>query len=120
MLNLTGAFAMWTDVAEKLGGKRSTPGFEYECVGKYNYSKAELSVSCGAARLVCSLCRVCHVEVTDASLGAAVQVMVEVISMCKSLASVMAQAEPALGPILRCHAMLLHQHPGEGMAGQRH
>jgi hypothetical protein len=31
-------------VAEKLGGRKTTPGFEYQCVGRYNYNKAELTV----------------------------------------------------------------------------
>ena len=54
-----------------MGGKKDTPGFEYECIGKYNYSKDELSV------------------------------FVDMISMCKSLADVMARAEADLGPLIR-------------------
>ena len=33
------------ETVDKLKGDRKAPGIEYETVGKYNYSKDELSVS---------------------------------------------------------------------------
>lgn len=56
---------------DKAGFSKDTPGKEYETVGRYNYSKEELSA------------------------------LIDVMSMTKSLAEVMIKYEPMLAPFLR-------------------